>query len=31
VIWLVGGPGDETIVVPTVGDGSVGLSLSGRL
>jgi len=31
VIWLVGGPSDETIVVPTVGDGSVGLSLSGRL
>lgn len=31
VVWLVGGPSDETIVVPTVGDGSVGLSLSGRL
>jgi len=28
-IWLVGGPSDETVVVPTAGDHQVGLSLSG--
>jgi hypothetical protein len=31
VMWLVGGPGDETVVVPTAGDHQVGLSLIGRL
>jgi hypothetical protein len=30
VIWIVGKPGDETIVTPTVGDREVGLSVAGR-
>jgi hypothetical protein len=29
VIWFVGGPTDETVVVPTASDHQVGLSLSG--
>lgn len=29
VVWLVGGPTDETVVVPTAADHQVGLSLSG--
>ncbi len=30
VTWALGAPDDETIVTPTVGDGRVGVSYSGR-
>jgi len=30
ILWLAGSPGDETVVVPAVGDRQVGMSLAGR-
>ena len=30
ILWFVGAPGDETVVVPAVGDHQLGMSFAGR-